>query len=195
MSDQGTGGSAPAGGAGRPGRYQTSIRGLIGAMVVLLLAVAGFVVFREVTRDNPEFEVEPVEYLGAVADQQRAGRTVVYPASLPKGWVVTSITYTPGDRPGWGMGILTDDGTFAGLRQQEESLVQLLDVYVDEETTETEPITVTGSVAPRWEGYADEGGDHAYAAELGEETVLVFGSASQADLEELIEELTTAPVR
>lgn len=193
MSEQGAEGGA--GGTGRPGRHETSIRGLVGAMVVLLLAVAGFVVFREVTRENPEFEVKPVEYLGAVADQQRAGRTVVYPATLPKGWVVTSITYAPGSRPGWGMGILTEDGSFAGLRQQEESVDQLLNTYVDEDTTEEEPITVTGSVAKQWEGFADEDGDHAFAAELGEETVLVFGSASAADLKLLVEELTTAPVR
>ena len=38
------------------------------------------------------------------------------------------------------------------------------------------PIAAAGSVARRWQAYADEGGDHAYAAGLGNDEVLVYGS-------------------
>ncbi len=189
MSEQG--GAPPQ----RPGRYQRSFQGLVGAMVITLVAIVGFVAFRAVTRDNPEVEPEPVDYLGLVADQQEAGRTPIYPRTLPEGWIASSISYTPGDRPGWGIGMHTDEGTYAGVRQQEEDLVDLLDTYVDEETTPARPISVAGSVATDWEAFTDDGGDHAFAAEVGDEVVLVYGSASVEDLRTLVGLLTTAPVR
>ncbi|WP_193605099.1 DUF4245 family protein [Nocardioides dongkuii] len=179
---------------GRPGRYQRTTGGLLAAMLVLLLAVAAFVIFRGIFRDTPRIEPEPVEYLPLVESLQDAGREVVYPRELPEGWMVTTVVAEPGERPAWGLGILTDDGRFLGLRQQDEDLEDLLAEHVDEETTEEEPLEGVGSVARTWEAYADEGGDHAYAAEVrtdvGDETLLVYGSAPAEDLRTLIESLT-----
>ena len=39
--------------------------------------------------------------------------------SLPSGWVATSVDYLPGDRPAFGVGMLTADGKFVGMRQQD----------------------------------------------------------------------------
>lgn len=54
------------------------------------------------------------------------------------------------------------------------------------------------SVAPEWQTWTDEGGDTAYVAELGAgrraETVIVYGSASAAELQRVMELLTTEPV-
>ena len=191
MSEQGTDSAAPQ----RGGRYQRGFDGLIGAMIITLVVIIGFVAFRAVTRDNPDMTPKPIEYVGLVADQQAAGRTVVHPRSLPEGWVVTSATYDAGTRPGWSLGLHTEDGKYAGIRQQEEYLPELLDIFVDEDATEGEPLSVRGSVAETWQSFSDEGGDHAFAAELGDDTVLVYGSASEADLKTLVGLLSIDPVR
>ena len=87
--------------------------------------------------------------------------------------------------------MLTDEGTFVGLRQEDAPLDDLLTTYVDESPTEGDPVTVPGSVAPRWRTFSDSGGDHAFAAEVGGDTVLVYGSAGVDDLRGLVEALTT----
>ncbi len=102
--------------AGKPARYQRSVAGGVGSLIVLVLVVLAFVVFRGVFRDNDDVEQEPVDYLAAVQGAQQSGVRLVYPPTLPKGWTATSIAYTPGERPAWGIGMLTDDGKFVGVR-------------------------------------------------------------------------------
>lgn len=180
---------------GRPGRYQRTTNGLIASMIVSVLFVIAFVVFRSVFRNDLEVEPEPVDYLDAVGAVQTTGRDLAYPPELPAGWIATNVEVSAaGQEPSFFLAVLTDDGRFIGLRQEDDSLEDLLEEHVDESTDEQEPLEVDGSVAPTWEAYADEGGDTAYAAELGEETVLVYGSASEADLRTFVELLTTDPV-
>lgn len=193
MSESGEGGAAE-----KPGRYQRTTGGLIGSMIVAVLAVVAVVLFREVFRDTPEVEPEPVDYLPAVASLQEAGREVAYPPALPAGWIVTSVTVDRGSRPGWGLGILTDDGRFVGLRQQDEDASDLVADYVDEDASDADPLELPDALVPSWDGYADDGGDHGYAAEVstdqGEETLLVYGSAPVEDQEILIGLLTLDPL-
>ena len=132
----------------RPGRYQRTIAGGIGSMIVLVLVVLAFVVFRAVFRDNDAVEVDPVDYLSVVGPAQEAGVPVVYPPSLPDGWKATSVDFDPGDRPAWGVGMLTDDGKFVGVRQEDADLDSLLDTYVDEDATEGDTVTVEGPSSP-----------------------------------------------
>jgi hypothetical protein len=174
----------------RPGRPPRTTNGLIGAMIITLLAIGAFVALRAVTRTDLEVEPEAVDYRSAAAAAHDAGRPVVYPERLPRGWIATSVDYVPGDRPAWGVGMLTEGGDFVGVRQEDAPLDDLLATYVDEQAEEGDRIDVTGSVAPRWQEFADRGGDHAYAAELGEDEVLVYGSAPTADLRRVLELLT-----
>ena len=68
---------------------------------------------------------------------------------------------------------------------------ELLDTYVDEETTAGgPPATAAAAVAARWESWSDEGGDLGYTAEVGEQTVLVYGSAPAAEIEQFMALLT-----
>jgi hypothetical protein len=94
--------------------------------------------------------------------------------------------------------MLTDEGTFVGVRQEDEDVDDLVADHVDENASDADPIEVAGSLAPSWDGYADEGGDHGYAAsitsDVGEETLLVYGSASVEDLETVLGLLTLDPV-
>lgn len=185
--------SEQTGRTGSPGRYQRSFGGLVGSMIVLLVGVGAFVAYREIWRDTPTAELERVEYLPAVVALQEAGRTVVYPAQLPEGWIPTAASVEPGERPLWRMGVHTEEGRFVGLRQQDASVDDLLEIYGKKRVEDADLLTVSGGVASRWQGYVVEGGDEAYAAEVGEETVLVYGSAPAEDLRALIELLTTEP--
>ncbi|MFC4783315.1 DUF4245 domain-containing protein [Nocardioides sp. MAHUQ-72] len=183
------------GGQGTPGRYQRSTNGLVGALLVTLLAIGAFVAFRAINRDTPEIKPTAVDYLSAVQGAQQGGFDVVYPPSLPDGWIADSVHLTPGERPSWGIGMLTDEGRFVGVRQEDSSLDDMLAEYVDEETDEGDPVTLSGTVGREWRTFSDAGGDHAYATEVGRQWVLVYGSAPTDDLRLVAEDLTTAPVR
>ena len=187
---------APAGASGgRPPRYPRTTNGLIGSLIVTLLAIGGFVAFRALNRDDLEVRPTAVDYLASVNYAREQGLDVVYPPELPQGWMANSVDVVPGDRPAWGIGILTDDEKFVGLRQEDRSLDELLHTYVDENPAEGDPIRVTGSVARTWQSFSAAGGDHAFAAEVGGDTVLVYGSASAGDLRSLLGDLTVAPAR
>ena len=178
---------------GRPGRYQRTISGGIGSMIVLVLVVLAFVLFRSVFRDNEAVETEPVDYLSVVGPAQETGFAIVYPPSLPSGWKATSVDYDRGTRPAWGIGMLTDDGKFVGLRQADEDIDSLLDTHVDENAVEGDTVTVDGAIVPEWQQWSDEGGDLAYSATVGDDEVLVWGSAPAEDLLAVVRSLTDAP--
>ncbi|WP_372728345.1 DUF4245 domain-containing protein [Nocardioides sp.] len=180
---------APPPGA-RPARYPRTANGLIGSMIVTVLLVGGFVALRSLATNDLEVKPTAVDYLSVVAPAQESGFAIVYPPQLPNGWMATSVDYTPGSRPAWGVGMLTENGRFAGLRQEDRSLDELLETYVDDEAIEGDPVNVEGSVAPVWRSFSDDGGDHAFAAEVGDEIVLVYGSADVEALLALLERLT-----
>lgn len=183
--------------SGAPGRYNRSFDGLVAALVVTVVVVLAWVVFRALTSEDEAIEPEAVNYLETVELAQDSGVEIAYPPTLPEGWKATNVIVVPGQRPAFGLSILTDSGTFLGVRQEDESLDDLLATYVDpdeENRTEEDALEVDSSIASTWDGFGDEGGDLAYTAELGESRLLVYGSASKADLTLLIESLTTEPL-
>jgi hypothetical protein len=182
----------------RPSRYDRSFGGLIAAMVVTVVFVAGYVGFRAFTRDQPDV-VQEVDYLSDVRDLQEAGVTVVYPCEIPDGWRSSSTSFTRGTPPQWGIGFVTDDDEFVGIRQEDSDVGDLLDDYVDEAATQGDdasPVNLLGAAA--WQTWSDSGGDHAFSTTLPDplagQTLLVYGSASVAQQEELIQLLGTGPV-
>lgn len=181
--------------AGRPGRYHRSTDGLLAALVITVLAVGAFVAFRGLF--NPELEVEPerVDYLETVELLQEGGVPVVYPATLPPGWIATNLDVEPGERPAFGLSLQTDEGAFVGVRQEDESAEDLLAFYLDADGVDEEAAyDASGSVASTWEGYSDTGGDLGYVAQVGDETVLVYGSAAPEDVQTVVDSLTAEPV-
>ena len=167
-------------------------------MLVTLLAVGAFVALRSLSRPDPAVGPVAVDFRQAAEYAHREGFAVVYPAPVPRDWTVTSVHL---DLAGsaWGMGMLTGEGTFAGVRQEPGPLAEMLEVYVDERVDEGAPLTLdqagTGSrpggpVASRWRTFTDEGGDTAYAADFGRRVVLVYGSADDEALRRLLAALT-----
>lgn len=179
----------------QPGRYQRSAGGLIGALLVLLLVVGGFVALRALGREELEVEPEAIDYLPVVESVQQSGLEVAYPPSLPDGWQATSVDAGPGGDVVFGLGMLTAEERFAGLRQESTRLEKLVEVYVDENAAAGESIQAgTGELAGEWLTFTDEDGDTAFGREAPEGTLLVYGSASRDDLLLLLDELTLDPV-
>ena len=164
---------------------------MIGALLVLLLGIGAFVGFRALNRDELDVDPQRVDYLSAVEVAQSEDWRVAYPPTLPSGWRATSIDAT--GEVDWGIGFLTPDG-FAGVRQADDSVADLLATYVDEETTPRPAVEVDGDLGGRWESYGDAGGDLAYVTEVGDQVLLVYGSAPADELLTLAGRLTTEPV-
>ena len=97
-------------------------------------------------------------------------------------------------RPVWAVSLLTDQQRYLGIRQEDDQLDDLLATYVDENVESRPDVRVAGSVAKDWQVFADDGGDLAYAAQLGDQVVMVYGSAGEEDLRLVLERLTTEPV-
>ena len=183
---------------GKPGRYQRSVMGLVTSLVVTVVAVGALLYFMGMFRNDYQTEPEKIDYLETVRAAQGAGLTPPYPTKLRKGWIATGVDLEPGDDRVFMLRMLTDDDKFVAVRQEDASVLSLVHTWVDEDATEGEgyrvPTEVPQPVAPEWKGYADEGGDSAYVAEVGDEAIIVFGSAPQQDLQAVIDSLATAPL-
>jgi hypothetical protein len=174
------------------GRYQRSSGGLIGAMIVTVLAVLAFAAFRALTSDNKPTPVRAVDY----AAMLRAGRAdgklaVLAPASLPTGWRATSATYDTGSSPAWHLGLLTAKQAYVGVEESQGSAKDLVEEHVDVDARQGKDVTLAGE---SWQSWTDSGGDYALVRGFVgpgsvRENVLVVGSASAADVRRIAESL------
>lgn len=180
--------------SGRPGRYQRTTHGLVVSLIVTVVAIGVVLWLMGLFRSETVYEPEPVDYLAGIEGAQDAGMEPVYPPSLPEGWIATGAEVVPGEVPEFALKFLTDDEEFVGIRQGEVTVGTLLSEHVDEETESIDGYSSAGSVATEWDGYEDAGDDTAYAAEIGDEIVLVYGTATPEELQAVIDSLTREPV-
>ena len=173
----------------QPSRYTRSFNGMVGAMVVTVVFVLAFVGWRALFRGDGEDAAPTVDWRESVELADSAGLAVVHPRELPAGWRATSVDLRAGDEPRWGLGVLTDSGDFVGIRQEDRPVGDLVETYVDEDADEGDEVTLTSDVATTWQTWSDDGGDHGWSAEIGEESLLVYGSAPAEQIEAYIESL------
>ncbi len=174
----------------KPSRYTRSFGGMIGALIVTVLFVLAFVAWRGLFNGDVDQTPVAVDWQESVTLAEQADLRVVHPSELPSGWTATSVELTAGDDPRWGLGVLTGDGDFIGIRQQNTSVTDLVDLYVDKKAEAGDDASVPSKIADTWQTYSDSGGDHGYATEVDGEAVLVYGSAPVADLEAYLGLLT-----
>ncbi len=168
----------------RPGRYQRSFAGMLGAMVVLVLVVGAFVVFRETTREDPANPVVAVDFKRpAQFARDEADFELLSPQKLPEGWMATSVRFTQGDDQEWHLGMLTDEDRYVGLEQSNRTVDDMVEDFVDEKAEQGDDVTIAGE---SWESWTDAGDDLALVRESDDVTTLVVGRVSQETLEELI---------
>lgn len=177
-------------GANQPSRYQRSFSGMVGAMLVTLLVVLAFVGWRALFRPDVENEPEPIDWQESVSLAEEAGLRVVHPEQLPEGWIATTVDLRAGDIPRWGLGVLTDEGDYIGIRQEDSSIEELVRTYIDKDYVDGEAAQVDSDVADTWETWSDAGGDHGYSTEVDDDAVLVYGSAPVEDIEAYVGMLT-----
>ncbi len=173
--------------SGQAGRYQRSTSGLVGAILVLLVLVGGYVALQAVTRVDPPSPVREVDY-SRVADlaREQAPFDVEAPPSLPDGWRATNVDYVDGVNAHWHLGMLNADGRYVGLEQSASSTKSMVETYVDEQAVRGEPVRVAGQTWTRW---SDDGGDVALVREVDDTTTLVVGH--EVPVQELADFVTT----
>lgn len=180
---------------GGAGRYTRSFNGLIGAMAFMVVLVVGAFVLRDLVFGTPE-ERRPVavEYLDDIQGLQQAGFDPVYPETLPDGWIVSEVSAELGDVATFRINLYTPGNDFVGIRQEPSDLEDLLVSYIDEDTVSEDALVEVNDVDATWEGWSDAGGDLAYSATVGGDTVLVFGNVSAAELRSIVEVLGTTEI-
>lgn len=161
---------------GQPG-YQRTFPGLLAAMLVVVLVVLGWTVFRAVTSDKEATPVRTVDWKPVVRAAQDAGSiAVLAPEQLPRGWRATSAELRS---DGLHLGLLTDRGAYVGLEESAGSLQDLVEQYVDENAEPGRGVQIDGE---SWQSWTDAGGDYAVgrvAVAAGAKTsYLVVGSAA-----------------
>ena len=165
------------------GRYQRSMGGMVGALVVTVGVIVAFVVFRAITRDDLEVDREPIDYLITVEGLQESDLLdPVYPPTLPKGWKAVDASFDAQDLT-WSLDLNPDEGEFVGIVQSKLKLDDLLETHVDEDAREGDPVNLDSPLASQWKTFSDQGGDYAVAAKVKGFTVLVFGTVSEDEIE------------
>ena len=168
----------------RPGRYERSFPGMVGAMIVLVLVVVGFVVFSDVSREEPVTTVEPVAYVRPARYAQKVvDFPLLAPRQLPAGWIATSVRYRAGDDPSWHLGMLTGDRRYVGVEQERLPGSDMVAEFVDQDATRGDDVTVDGA---RWQTWTDSGDDTALVRQTDAVTTVVVGAVSEATLASFI---------
>ncbi len=175
----------PAGGGAR---YPRTPGGLVGAMLVTVVAVIAFAAFRSLTSDNDSTPVRSVDYSTSVKTARAEGQLLVAaPMRLPIGWKATSVTYARGASPTWHLGILTATKQYVGVEEARTSVRSLVKEHVDTAAERGEDVLIAGK---KWQMWTDTGGDYAVARSLRsgdrpQEALLVVGSAPAPKIREI----------
>jgi len=159
---------------------------MIGAMLILVAAVVGFVLLRDLNRHVPGSPVQPVDYAGTAAyAQERASFDVLAPDELPEGWKATTVGFVA-DPSRWHLGVLTDQDKYVGLEQARSSVASMVSTYVDPEATRGKQVTIDGEA---WVLRSDSGGDTALVRHARGVTTLVVTTADEDVLVDYIKSL------
>jgi hypothetical protein len=179
------------------GRYQRSTGGLIGAMLVTVVAVVAFWALNALKTDHPATPVQTVDYSAML----RAGRAdhkllVMAPPSLPAGWKATSATYQTGTTPAWHLGLLTGKNQYVGIEEALGGVRDLVDQHVDKDAVQGKDVTIDGETYQTW---TDAGGDYAVSRTVpiggGVESYLVVGPAPHTTIRDFAGQLEGGSVK
>ena len=177
-------------------RSQRTVAGMVGALIVVVGLVVAVVWFRSSGQETTP--VETVEWAPWVEAGRAEHQLMIFaPSQLPSGWRATSVRYSGGIAAHWHLGLLTASGKYAGIEESRASTEKLAEQYVDQDAVRGKDVTVAGNT---WQTWTDAGGDYALVRSIAVggaayESVLVGGSATAADVKELVASLTSGTVR
>lgn len=177
----------------RGGRYQRSMAGMIGALIATLALILAYVAFRAVNREDVDYEPTEVDYLATVRGLQQAGTMdPAYPPKLPEGWIATRASFDPEELT-WKLNLLTDDGSFVGVRQSAVGVESLVEEYVGSDAVEGGRASIDSPLADEWTAWSDDS-DDAVVTEVGETRLMVVGTGGADEVEDLAASLVVRPV-
>jgi len=140
-------------------RYERSNRGMLAALLVVVVGVAAFVGVRGLLSTNTATPVQTVDYHGWVKSGRDDGKLLILaPQPMPSGWRATSVTYATGSAPRWHLGMLTDQGRYVGLEEQWASPSEMVQQFVDANAVRGKAVRIAGR---SWRVWTDSGGDYA----------------------------------
>ncbi len=164
-------------------RRNPSLGDMLRSVLVLTALLSVVVLYQRFYSAGDRVYTPPVE-VGPSLEQARdvAPFDVLAPVGLPAGWTPTSVRYTPGASPSWHVGYLTPAGAYAGLEQAAVPTDELLRDAVPT-TSASGQVDLAGTT---WQLRTDEAtGETTLVRADRDATVLVTGSATQAELEQL----------
>ncbi len=168
------------------GRYQRSFSGLVGALVVLLAVIAGYVAFRAVNRNDVADPVVAIDWRPRATNaREQADFSVLTPEELPEGWIATSARWTGGRDAHWHLGLLTGRRQYVGLEQRDRSVEDMVGQYVDPDAAQGEDVRIGGRT---WQSWFDDR-DQALVLEQDDVTTLVVGSVDRGTVEDFARSL------
>jgi hypothetical protein len=154
-------------------RYPRSFGGLVGAILLLVVLVVGWVAVRSLLAPDESTPEPSVDYAQVVPQARRAAAfDLVAPTHLPAGWRATSVRFTDGTPQHWHLGVLTAAGRYVGLEQGGQAVAPTVEEYVDPAATHGSRVEVAGRP---WSTYTDGGGDLALVRRDHGTTTLVVG--------------------
>lgn len=170
----------------KPNRYELPLSNMVGAMLVVILFVVGFVIFRALNRDNSGVQSAPVNYLSTVAEGRADGRIGVWaPAKLPAGWRATRASYVGAPNPHWALSA-TDGNHYLGIAEGIDGVAAQLASAALQGTP-----TAAGKVqagAYTWTVYTDSQGEYALVRTMPSkiprypETLVVVGTTAPSEV-------------
>lgn len=170
----------------KPNRYELPLSNMVGAMVVVVVFVLAFVIFRALNRDNSSVQFQAVNYHPTVAQGRADGRIDVWaPPSLPPGWRATRASYVGGSNPHWALSA-TDGKHYLGIAEGIDGIdAELASAALQGTPTAVGKVTA-GSFT--WSVYTDSQGEYALARTMPSktprypETLVVVGTNAPADV-------------
>jgi len=160
---------------------QRSVAGMVGSMIVVVIAVVAWVGFRSAISDPPEPPPRVVDWTVSVNIGRQAGALAMYaPDALPVGWSAKDARYTGGTFPKWQLALRTNDVRTVSVTEALTSAESLVE-DIDKDADQGEDITINGV---RWQTWKFSKGDYGVSLVTqsptgAPESVLVHGSASQ----------------
>ena len=139
-------------------------------------------------------EIRVVDYSATLTEARRvAPFPVLAPEKLPAAWQATSGDYSPPQVTGqagvvlWHVGYVTPAQQYAGFEQTNDTVAHVLDTQIGPAHQDGTSV-VNGVTWTRWTG---DNGRHAISVVQGQASLVVHGTASWPELEQLAAALRT----
>ncbi len=160
--------------------YRQSVSGLVGAVAACLgLILVIWLLSR--LQGGDDVEAAPTVNYSAQLETARAEASfdVLTPATVPEDWRATSVDWdVAGPVETWQLGFLTDDDEFVGLEQGNAQASDVVEGATPADRPGS-PVTIEGD---SWQTLSSGEGETALVLVDGDITVVVTGTAPEADL-------------